>query len=460
MAEVYPFIGTRYNSQLIGSLSKVISPPHDAITPELQNTLYNRHEHNIVRIACVRDGEGEDEDEGFSNRFNRAANTLGSWRSDGIFIEDERPSFYLYEQVFKTADGKEQRRAGFFAKVKLEETAISEDPDAGGQLSGARADMLSFIRSTKANVSPVTALFDDPGQEVTQLLQTRMKEKPWEEMKDEDAVVHRLWVVQKKDLLLNVIESMKSRNIFVAEGQKRYVTAQAYRDEMRTETGKSDGKQPFDFIMMLLLPAHQESLKVEPVHRALTKSIMADVDLKEALEELGDNFTIDRDKVNLADGTAEAVRIEKKLRELGNDGTAIALVHASGGVFFLKLNSDVEMADLYDNSEVPDCVGAVDVCILHNYIINHVLIGNPEYELDDDECLYVETAEQLLNLLKQKKAVCGFLLNPLPVSRMMKIAGSSVLVPMDEGAMRPRPATGLVLRNMQTDNPKPARAKK
>ncbi len=449
MAEVYPFIGTRYNSQLIGNLSKVISPPGDAITGDLQNELYNRHDHNVVRLENAR-AEGDEDDDTYADRYTLAANALGTWRSDGVFIEDEKPSFYLYEQVFKGPDEVEHRRAGFIAKVKLEEST-SVDPESVAMLRGARADQLNLIRSTKANISAVTSLFDDPGLEVMHLLQSRMKEKPWEETKDDTGVTHRLWVVQKKDLLLKLVESMKTRKLFIAEGHSKYVAAQVYRDEMRTETGKTDGKQPFDYVMMVLLPAQQDGLEFAATHRALTKTIMADVDLKDALEELEENFDVMKEKVNLAGAQDEARRIQERLRELGHGKAAIAMVHASGAAYYLVMKDDVLAADLYDECALPGCIGSLDACILHNFIINQVLIGNPEYELEDDECLYLPTAESVLELLKNKKAVCGFILNAVSLPHMIDIARSGVYVPLEIGVLSPRPITGLVLRNMQTD---------
>jgi len=107
MADILPFIGMRYNSQLIGNLNKVVAPPYDIISTELQKELHDRHPNNVVRLEKSRDeGDGgEEDDNSFSNRYTRAANTLGTWRSDGIMIEDDRPSIYLYEQEWKGADG-------------------------------------------------------------------------------------------------------------------------------------------------------------------------------------------------------------------------------------------------------------------------------------------------------------------------------------------------------------------
>lgn len=453
MAEVYPFIGTRYNSQLIGNLAKVVCPPWDLVTPELQEALYQRHDHNAVRLET---GKPDIEDDRFSNQYTRAANILGTWRSDGVFIEDEKPSFYLVEQVFKGPDGVEHRRAGFIAKVKLsEDTPV--DPDAVDSLTGMRAEQLELIRATNANIGGVAAVFRDSAGAVKDILQQRMKERPWEELVDQEGVTHRLWVVQKKDLVLGLVDGLKSSQLFITDGHPRYVAAQIYRDEMRAETGKADGKQPFDHIMMTLFPAEQEGLHFSPTHRGLTKSIMADVDLKEVLEELGEHFEIHKDKADLSGGADEAERLQHKISSYGEGRTAIGLVFGSGAVFYLVLKPGSSADSLYDGVEIPSCIGSLDACILHNFIINQVMIGNPEYELEDDECLYTPSVQRILELLKARKIACGFILNSISVARMMEIADSDSYVPMDLGVLSPRTVTGLVLRNLQTDVRKPAR---
>jgi uncharacterized protein (DUF1015 family) len=406
-----------------------------------------------VRLEKAR---SEIEDDGFSNRYTRAANTLGTWRSDGVVIEDEKPSFYLLEQVFQGADGQKHSRIGLVAKVKLDEDT-PVDTEAADALTGARADYLEMIRNTNPNISGVAAVFADPDHAVTDLLQKRMKERPWEELTDAEGIVHRLWVVQKKDVLLAIVDALKSRELFIAEGRHRYLAAQIYRDERRTETGKSDGKQPFDHIMMTLFPAEQEGLFFSAMHRGLTRTIMADVNLKDALEELGDYFDVEKDKADLTHAREEAARLQAKLAELGRERPAIALVHGSGAVYYLALQPDTDAATLYDDVPMMECVSTLDACILHNFIINQVLVGNPEYELEDDECVYMESGEHLLELLRAKKIVCGFMLNPLTVSHMVELAAKGAKVPLETGVLSPRTCTGLVLRNLQTDIRKPAK---
>ena len=452
MAEVYPFIGTRYNSQLIGNLARVVSPPYESAGAELQQELYDRHEHNVIRIEHAVTGG---EDDSFSNRFTRAANTLATWRSDGIFIEDERPSFYVYQQEYRGADGAPVTRLGFFAKIKLHESAT--DYESSGHPLGDRVDLLNLLRATKANISPIVSLFDDANSAVADVLAVRMQDKPWEEFTDEENVTHRLWVLQKKDMVLSIVDSLKQAELYIADGQHRYIAAQIYRDEMRQETGKTDGKQPFDYAMALLVPVQQPHVQFNAVHRALTKSVMADVDLRDALEELEENFEVTKSKIALTNVCEEAQQVQQELERLSADAPTVALIHASGMVCYLQLNAGTDLTELYDDETLPPDLAGMDSSILHNYIINQVMIGNPEYQLESDECLFVESAEQLLTLLQKRKAQCGFVLRPITVDRMMEIARTTPILPLENTAITPSPVTGLVLRNMTTDVIKPVR---
>ncbi|MGI8908303.1 MAG: DUF1015 domain-containing protein [Candidatus Sumerlaeaceae bacterium] len=454
MAEILPFIGMRYNSQLIGNLSKVLAPPYDIISPELQDELHQRHPNNVVRMELGRD---ERDDDGFSNKYTRAANTLGTWRSDGILIEDERPSFYLYEQQFKTADGQVKKRRGFFALVKLEDYKSGAIRAHETTMSGPKVDRLKLLRATHANFSPVFVLYNDPNEEVLKLLSQRMSEKPWEEVVDDDTVTHRLWVVQKKDFLIELRELLKSRQLFIADGHHRYETALKYRDEMREETGKKDGKQPFDYMMMFLTSAEQDGLVILPTHRALTRSFLNQVDMREAVEELKENFDLAKDKVDLEKPEAEAKRLLDKLQTAGKKSHSFAMVLGDGTVFFVTLKKGVNPTEMIDEEDIDDRVKNIDVAILHYYIINYVMAGNPEFELDDDECYYIRDAMRVLELLKQKKAALGFLLNASPLEEVMRIVSAGIRMPHKSTYFHPKIITGLVIRNMECEQKKAAK---
>ena len=46
-----PFRGWKYNPDVVGDLNKVVCPPYDLITPELQESLLKRSPYNVVHLA-------------------------------------------------------------------------------------------------------------------------------------------------------------------------------------------------------------------------------------------------------------------------------------------------------------------------------------------------------------------------------------------------------------------------
>ena len=448
MADILPFIGTRYNSQLIGDLSKVVAPPYDIISPEQQEELYERHPNNVIRLELGRDKAGDD---AFSNRFTRAANALRTWRSDGILIEEDQPAIYLYEQEFNIG-GKPTKRRGFFALVRIDDAQSGGGKPGAQTFAGPKADRLKLMRATGANLSSIFAVYNDRERQIRDIIADRMEqEKPWEQIVDDDQVIHRMWVVHKKDFIMKLRDLMKPRSLFVADGHHRYETALSYRNEMREETGKHDGKQPFDYMLMYLTSSDQEGLVVLPTHRVLSRRFMSEVDLKEAIEEIRECFEVQEGKVDFDKPEAAAVKITTAVGKLGEKTPAFAMLLGSGKAYYLRLKKGVDPCTMIEDDDIDDRIKQLDVSVLHNCIINQIFVGNPEFELEDDECSYVRDVGKVLSLLKSKKAPLAFVMNVMPVGRVMEIVGAGIRMPRKSTYFYPKIITGLVLRNMDSE---------
>ena len=457
MADILPFMGTRFNSQLIGNLSKVLSPPYDVISPEQQEDLYERHPNNVVRLELAKDDTADDN---FSNRYTRAANAFRTWRSDGILIEDEVPALYLYEQEFKLPGGETRRRRGFFSLVKLEDYKTGGIKAHEHTFAHHKNDRLQLMRSTHANLSPIFVIYNDPKNDATKLIAEKMKEKPWEEATDDDGVIHRLWVVQKKEFVTKMRELLKERELFIADGHHRYETALMFRDEMREEYGKKDEKQPYDYMMMYLTNAEQDGLVILPTHRALSRQFVQGVDLKAVLEEIREAFDVTEDKVDIDKPGPAGKKILQNVQKLGEQRTSFAMVLPTGKVYYLKLKKKADPTEFIDDDSVPDEVKALDVSVLHHFIINQICIGNPEYELEDDECWYVRDVSRVFELLKTKKAGMAFIMNATPMEQVIDIVSAGIKMPHKSTYFHPKIITGLVIRNIDCEMKKIKAAKR
>jgi len=99
MPEIQAFHGIRYDLGHVGSLSDVVAPPYDVISPELQEQLYKRHPANVVRLILNRQEPRDDE---HNSRYTRAARFLKNWHSEGLLFTEPRAAIYVYHQVFPT----------------------------------------------------------------------------------------------------------------------------------------------------------------------------------------------------------------------------------------------------------------------------------------------------------------------------------------------------------------------
>ena len=116
MAEVQAFRGYRYDLGRVGALSEVIAPPYDVIDQNLQQALYDKSPHNVVRLILNKESPADTEHD---NRYTRSSLTLKTWLQENILVQDSARALYVYHQDFEV-EGRRYTRKGFMARVRLE----------------------------------------------------------------------------------------------------------------------------------------------------------------------------------------------------------------------------------------------------------------------------------------------------------------------------------------------------
>ena len=242
MADVQPFVATRYNTNLNEKLADVVTPPYDVIDKDMQQGFYDKNENNFVRIDFGKQLPGDDE---YENRYTRAETLWASWRKQGILCEEPKKSFYVYEQEFALPGGRVVRRKGFFAAVKIQDFSEGGIRAHEHTFDGPKADRFRLMRSTHSNLRPIVCLFDDASKKVDALLNEGIEGKKPVQC-ELDGVISRVWVINKPSIVQAITEAMAAQTLYIADGHHRYETSLTYRDEMRKALGKKNGRQPYD----------------------------------------------------------------------------------------------------------------------------------------------------------------------------------------------------------------------
>ena len=98
---------------------------------------------------------------------------------------------------------------------------------------GPKEDRLRLTRATRANLSPIFSLYDDPAGAAWGALAPHLGGEPWGEVTDEDGTVHRLWRVDDAAAIDAFREALKGVELLIADGHHRYETARVYQQEAR-----------------------------------------------------------------------------------------------------------------------------------------------------------------------------------------------------------------------------------
>ncbi|MDH3257443.1 MAG: DUF1015 domain-containing protein, partial [Nitrospinota bacterium] len=379
MVDVVPFTGLRYNEEKSGPLSELIAPPYDVIRPEMQEELYARNPHNVVRLILGRQFEDDNDS---NSRYTRSAKDFSDWQSTGILKEDAKPSFYVYSQEY-TFNGQTNNRIGFFARVRLEDFDKGNICPHEFTLAKAKKDREQLIRACRANFSPVFGLFSDPAGKIDGKLAKIIKQPPLAEI-DEDSVIHRMWQVNDSETVQFLSGSFKDKKVYIADGHHRYETSLAYHKEFGTEVPDSA------HVMMFLTNLDAQSLAIYPIHRQL--KCPTPFNRQTFIKQLEPYFSVEP----LAKGqTADQLTtlIEKK----GKDKIAFCAYLGQGDALLLKLK-DIEnvVPFMADDS---NALKVLDVYQLHTLVLRELLgIDTRKPEHQQYITYNVRTAESMANV--------------------------------------------------------------
>ena len=273
MAEIRPFRGVHYNQSLVGNLTKVICPPYDIISPQLQEELYHRSKYNFIRLEHNREFP---QDTAKDNKYTRVTATLEQWQQQGILQTDEVPAVYLHSHHF-SHQGRKYRRRGITVCVRLEERDKMVVRPHEDTLAEPRADRLNLLRSCRANISPILALFEDQEQHIASLLAIQERSQPIMSVSGTDEESHHVWAIIEPKVINQIRQSLAHQPLYIADGHHRYQSALTYQHEQLSNSSSASGDESFNFVMMTLMDFADPGLIILPAHRlvrGISKSTM------------------------------------------------------------------------------------------------------------------------------------------------------------------------------------------
>ncbi len=421
MADIDPLQALHYALEQTGGLQPVVAPPYDVIYPELRERLLAQSPYNVVEVDLPVAPDGGDP-------YAHAAAVLARWREDGIVVADETPAIWPLEQDYTGPDGRARTRRGFLARVRIEDYGPGRIRPHERTHPGPREDRLRLTRATKANLSPIFALFSDPEAKAWEALEAATTRTPWAETVDPDGTVNRLWRVADADAIAAVQAAASGAELLIADGHHRYETARVYAEEI-------GGEGPHRYVLMCLVALEDPGLTVFPTHR-LVRNLSEDQ--KRAL----------RDAIE-ADFTMTPLESVDQLPPAENDELTIGFIDARERRPYRLTLRDQSIADaaLAERSEP---YRRLDTAVTEALLLKGAL-GMTDDQIDHLDGLgYARDDAQAIEQVLSGEYDAALFMAPTPVRRVQDVAASGESMPPKSTYFVPKVPTGLLF-NPLTD---------
>ncbi len=410
MVEVQPFRGIHYNTNKV-NLTKVTAPPYDIISPELQDELYQREKHNLVRLTL---GKTFPQDDSVHNQYTRAATLFQDYLKKKVLIQDDEPAIYPY-QVEYTHEKQKKNLTGFFAIIKLD---INYDMVKAHEhtLAKPKEDRLKLMRACQANLEPIELLFHDDDNSINNLishatdtLAPTMETQSWNG-------VNRCWTVTG-DIAKKICNSFADKKVYIADGHHRYQTAINYYLENKKA----------QYRLALFVDMDNPGLTILPTHRLIYG--IDHLDIKKLLSRAQEFFSINEKRSRTGKPIMKMIKNKKHVFALYADK-----------VYLLNLKN--EIIDREDKKHSKRWYN-LDVSILQEILLKKVMDIHPD--LLENHVHYTRFEKEARQLVDTGKYQLAILLNPIEMDDLKTLALRGEYLPQKSTYFLPKILSGLVM---------------
>jgi len=419
MPDVRPFRAWRFDLGRVGTLSDVVAPPYDVISPAEREALYTRSPYNVVRLILGKEPDF----------YEQALRSWEEWSRLGILAQDPLPAFYLYEQVFRCpGDPQPRRRLALVGILKLD-TAEGAVLAHEYTFSRPKRDRFLLLEKTKTNLSPIFGLFQTSASVLSGIASNYRNRPPLFQAEDDQKVVHRGWAIEKGEDQRAIHEALASEKILIADGHHRFETALEYRRQMKEKFPNASDEAPFNFVMMALVDFNDPGLVVLPTHRIVQS--FGKFPKKEFLDRLRRHFEF------LPFLESE---VFSELGRRPSRDKVFGGMFGKQGVFLLRLKNLQDAEKLMPHGK-PEIWYELEANLLTHLVFDKLWGASGEERQVLVE--YTRSWEEAAQAVREGKAEAAFLMRPPDVRTIRELADAGERMPQKTTYFYPKLASGL-----------------
>lgn len=410
MSKVLPFAAYRPNKDVV---SEVAALPYDVYKRAEAKAFVLEHPKSFLRIDRPETQFPDDFDMYSQEVYDKANEMLHDDMSNGTYIHDEAPVYYIYELIM---DGRSQ--TGIVAVVSVDDYIDGTIKKHENTLAAKEQDRINHIWNCGAQTGPIFLAYRDRSVINEIVAKVKQGEKTYG-FTAEDGITHNVWLIDKaEDVAAIKAEFAAENRIYIADGHHRAASAVKVGIKKREENPGYTGDEDFNFFMSVLFP--ESELKILPYNRVV-KDING-LSKDEYFEKIGAICDITE--------VAEAYQPEAK---------------GEIGMFFENKWYKLTVKDSFKSD---DPVAGLDVSILQDNILGPILgIEDPRTDKRID---FVGGIRGLGELERRATSdmQLAFSMYPTSINELFEVADAGRLMPPKSTWFEPKLRSGIFIHEI------------
>ena len=409
MAHIIPFRAIRPHRNkvsLVGSRSYINYSKKD-FKDKLSANPYT-----FLHVITPTYGLKDHGDLSMQERYKEVRSRFEQFKDNGVFLRDDQPNFYVYQQI--KHDG--QSFTGVIAGVSIENFNEGHVKKHENTLTKREAVFANYLRETKINAEPVLLTYKHQDA-VDEILTRYSQTRPEYEFSTTDKTVHNLWLISEEKDILKMIEAFsKVPDMYIADGHHRCASSARLSKDLNAYYGGDFGSA-YDFFMAYLISDHQ--LNILPFNRCVTG--LNNLTESELLEKISQSYTIEK--------LENKCKPEKKHH-----------IHMYLGSSWFKLILNEDLIN------PKDTISQLDSHQLSETILGPIL-GIEDIKTDSRMHFYAgdKGLKGMEKMVKKGKADIAFALYPVEVEQLIEISDQDLIMPPKSTWIEPKLRSGLTI---------------
>lgn len=408
MAKIIPFRAVRPSRDKVGLVAS--RSYQDYSVEEIKFQL----EHNPYSfLHIINPGYKFQQEISGEKRFQLVKNRYNEFREEGIFIQDEKPSYYIYKTV-----SRHQIYCGIIAATSVEDYDNNVIKCHEDTISQRETLFKDYLQTVGFNTEPVLLTYPD-SEVINSISQEVSSQRPEYEFSSLNKDTHYLWVVNDAELTRKIeAEFDKMEAIYIADGHHRSASSSLLAKESREKNPAHNGKEPYNYFMSYLIA--ESNLRLYEFNRLITD--LNSLSKKEFLMQLDEWF-----------------RIENR----GSDFYKPSKKH------HFSMYLDGEFYSLYLRKtmyEFTDALSALDPYILFVKVLKPILgIEDPRNDLRISYLPGRSDSFEVKKAVDEGHFAVGFGMLPLTFEEIKQIADAGLTMPPKSTYIEPKLRSGLTI---------------